>query len=61
MILSKQIIDDDDKKEAQLGGDVVVRDLVIAKHRNGPIGIVPLTFIRSLTRFENYVDEKACE
>lgn len=58
LMLSKQVISDDDNKDVHMDGDVVIRDLVIAKHRNGPIGVVPLTFIRSLTRFENYVDEK---
>jgi replicative DNA helicase len=29
-------------------------DLIIAKQRNGPVGTVPLTFIREITRFENY-------
>ncbi|MDP5241357.1 replicative DNA helicase [Uliginosibacterium sp. 31-16] len=29
-------------------------ELIIAKHRNGPTGMVPLTFIGEYTRFENY-------
>jgi len=32
----------------------VKRDLIIAKQRNGPIGVISLTFHKSLTRFENY-------
>ena len=31
--------------------------LIVAKQRNGPIGSVPLSFIRRYTRFENYVAE----
>jgi len=33
-------------------------DLIIAKQRNGPVGTVPLTFIREITRFENYTGER---
>lgn len=33
-------------------------ELIIGKHRNGPTGSVPLTFIREYTRFENYADEE---
>ncbi|MDR3144178.1 MAG: replicative DNA helicase [Puniceicoccales bacterium] len=54
--------DDRDKEEDdEFNCDTVIRDLVIAKHRNGPIGVVPLAFVRSLTRFENYIDEKVCD
>jgi replicative DNA helicase len=42
----------DEKQEAAT--DVVRRDLIVAKQRNGPTGIVPLAFRKSLTRFENY-------
>jgi replicative DNA helicase len=28
-------------------------ELIIAKQRNGPIGEIPLTFIKEYTRFEN--------
>jgi len=33
-------------------------DLIIAKQRNGPVGTVPLTFIREITRFENFTGER---
>jgi replicative DNA helicase len=33
-------------------------DLIIAKQRNGPVGTVPLTFIREITRFENFTGEQ---
>jgi replicative DNA helicase len=33
-------------------------DLIIAKQRNGPVGEVRLTFIREITRFENYAAER---
>src|SRR3984957_2227321 len=32
-------------------------DLIIAKHRNGPIGTVPLTFLGQYTRFENRAED----
>jgi len=32
-------------------------DLIIAKQRNGPIGLVPLAFIKQYTKFETRVDE----
>ncbi|MDR1590416.1 MAG: replicative DNA helicase [Puniceicoccales bacterium] len=47
--------DSDDNQEVLL--DIIPRDLIIAKQRNGPIGIVPLAFRKSLTRFENYAKE----
>lgn len=35
--------------------DTVLRDLIIAKHRNGPVGIVPVIYFKNLTKFENYI------
>jgi replicative DNA helicase len=32
-------------------------ELIVGKHRHGPTGTVPLTFIREYTRFENYSEE----
>ena len=32
-------------------GDVIPMELIIAKHRNGPTGTVPVNFCKSLTRF----------
>jgi len=47
---------EDDEGEAELilkdGGPVQV-NLLIAKHRNGPIGEVRLTFFKAYTRFES--------
>ncbi|WOO41185.1 replicative DNA helicase [Rubellicoccus peritrichatus] len=39
--------------------EVVPRDLIIAKQRNGPIGTVTLHFTKNLTRFENYTPHSA--
>ena len=33
--------------------------VIIAKHRNGPTGIVNLTFLKESTRFENYTEIQA--
>ena len=33
-------------------------ELVIAKQRNGPVGAVPLTFLKSITRFEDRAFER---
>ncbi len=32
-------------------------ELIVSKHRNGPTGLVPLTFVSRFTRFENYIGE----
>lgn len=32
-------------------------ELIVAKHRNGPTGLIPLTFLKSYTRFENSASE----
>ena len=34
-------------------------EIIIGKQRNGPIGMVPLTFLGQYTRFENYINEDA--
>ncbi|MDR2200664.1 MAG: replicative DNA helicase [Puniceicoccales bacterium] len=47
--------DGDNQGEVLL--DLVTRDLIIAKQRNGPIGVVRLAFRKNLTRFENYAQE----
>ena len=47
---------DEDKKEAE--GKAT---LIIAKPRNGPVGDIPLTFLKEFTRFENRAREVAEE
>jgi replicative DNA helicase len=32
-------------------------EIIVAKHRNGPTGLAPLTFLKSYTRFENPAPE----
>ena len=36
-----------------------IAEIIIAKHRNGPIGKVKLTFLGKYTRFENYLNDNA--
>ena len=55
LLLSKKF---DENGLEDLEGDAVTRDLIIAKQRNGPVGSIPLTYLRPYTRFENYTREK---
>jgi len=45
--------DEEDKKESEGRAE-----LVIAKQRNGPVGAVPLTFLKNITRFEDRAQER---
>ncbi len=36
-------------------------ELIVSKHRNGPVGWVPLTFLNAYTRFENPASENSDE
>src|SRR5688572_8609044 len=47
---------EEDKKESE--GKAT---LIIAKQRNGPVGDVPLTFLKEFTRFENRAREVESE
>lgn len=51
LLLSKK---KDFDKEEEMASNIVLRDLIVAKQRNGPMGIVPLTFNKRLTQFENW-------
>jgi len=48
--------DDEEKKEGEGRAE-----LIIAKQRNGPVGTVPLTFIKQITRFEDRAPERGDE
>lgn len=37
--------------------DAIESNLIVAKHRNGPVGTIKLTFMSKYTRFENMADE----
>ncbi|MDJ0839362.1 MAG: replicative DNA helicase [Acidobacteriota bacterium] len=43
--------------QPQSDEDFGVAELIIAKHRNGPTGVIELAFFKKFTRFENYSDE----
>ncbi len=53
LLLSKKF-DDNGPLDETINDEIVVRELLIAKQRNGPIGAVNLTYVKALTRFENY-------
>lgn len=44
-------------EQQEVVANVVPRDLIVAKQRNGSTGIVPLIYNKRLTRFENYSSE----
>ena len=46
-----------DKESERLGE----ADIILAKHRNGPIGEVSLTFLSKYPRFANLYRERAAE
>ena len=54
LLISQKMSKDESIDES---ANVVPRDLIIAKQRNGPTGSVSLTFNKSLTRFENAANE----
>jgi replicative DNA helicase len=56
LLLSKKIKEDTQAQE-NLNDTCVLRELIIAKQRNGPVGIIPLVFLKHFTRFENYTGE----
>jgi replicative DNA helicase len=45
----------DEEAKQEVAGEA---ELIIAKQRNGPIGDVPLVFLREFTRFESRVKIK---
>lgn len=49
--------DEDDADAEDITQDFGVAELIIAKHRNGPTGVVNLAFFKKYTRFENYSEE----
>ena len=52
-----------DEHEAQEEGrpPLNTADVIVAKHRNGPIGSVRLTFNSDCTRFDNYTPDRVAE
>ena len=63
LILSKTADDIKQKNEDgssvdDVNREVVIRDLLIAKQRNGPVGTMRLTYLKPYTRFENFTKER---
>ena len=48
LVRAEYYADDDEKREETRGE----AELIIAKQRNGPVGDIPLTFLKEFTRFE---------
>jgi replicative DNA helicase len=57
LVRDEYYADTDEEKEAATGKAT----LILAKQRNGPVGDVPLTFLKEFTRFENRAREADSE
>jgi replicative DNA helicase len=58
LLVRPEVYEEDDDAKSELSGKA---ELIIAKQRNGPIGEIPLTFIKEYTRFENAAFERPPE
>ena len=58
LLVRPEVYEEDEDAKSELSGKA---ELIIAKQRNGPIGEIPLTFIKEYTRFENSAFERAPE
>ncbi len=47
----------DSDEERDRADNVILRDLIVAKQRNGPTGLITLTFNKTQTRFENFTPQ----
>jgi replicative DNA helicase len=50
LLVRPEIYEEDEEARAEKSGEA---ELIIAKKRNGPVGEIPLTFLKEFTRFEN--------
>jgi replicative DNA helicase len=50
LLVRPEVYEDDEDARAEKSGEA---ELIIAKQRNGPVGEVPLTFLKEFTRFED--------
>ena len=57
LVRSEYYAEDDEQREETRGE----AELIIAKQRNGPVGEVPLTFLKEFTRFEDRARTPAAE
>ena len=58
LLVRPEVYEEDEDAKSDLAGKA---ELIIAKQRNGPIGEIPLTFIKEYTRFENAAFERSPE
>src|SRR6266700_1916337 len=49
LLIRPEIYEEDEEARAEKAGEA---ELIIAKQRNGPVGEIPLTFLKEFTRFE---------
>ena len=50
LLVRPEVYEDDEDARAEMAGEA---ELIIAKQRNGPVGEIPLTFLKEFTRFED--------
>ena len=50
LLVRPEVYEEDEDARSEMAGKA---ELIIAKQRNGPVGEIPLTFIKEYTRFEN--------
>jgi replicative DNA helicase len=49
LLYRQEVYEDNDEARHECAGEA---ELIIAKQRNGPVGEIPLTFLKEFTRFE---------
>ncbi len=50
LLVRPEVYEEDEEAKAEKAGEA---ELIIAKQRNGPVGEIPLTFLKEFTRFED--------
>ncbi len=50
LLVRPEVYEEDEEARAEKAGEA---ELIIAKQRNGPVGDIPLTFLKEFTRFED--------
>ena len=55
LLVRSEVYEDDEDEKKEKAGEA---ELIIAKQRNGPIGDVPLTFLKEFTRFEDRAEAR---
>lgn len=55
LLVRSEVYEDEEEAKQEKAGEA---ELIIAKQRNGPIGDIPLTFLKEFTRFEDRADQR---